>query len=82
MAAAAARIKGLNKPKLTCLPVGTKWRTIDGHEYEVTGVYTVFGKNGYHIKEDGERKDRWKNSDGSPRYVPEDEVKELRERKI
>jgi hypothetical protein len=82
MAAAAARIKGLNKPRLTCLPVGTKWRTIDGHEYEVTGVYTVFGKNGYHIKEDGERKDRWKNSDGSPRYVPEDEVKELRERKI
>ena len=79
---AAARIKGLNRPRLTCLPVGTRWRTTDGHEYEVTGVYTISGKNWYHIKEDGKRKPKWANSDGSPRLVPEEEVKELRARKI
>jgi len=78
----AARLKGLNKPALNCLPVGTRWRTVDGHEYEVTGVYCVRGVHGYHIKEDGERKPQWANPNGSPRYVPEEEVKELRKKKL
>lgn len=64
--------------KLTGLPVGTKWEGIHGDTYEVTGFYTVTGKNYYHIKLNG---NHIQEGDGSrsTRLIPEEEVKRMRE---
>lgn len=67
------------KKTLTGLPVGTRWRTTDGHTYEISGFYTRGGKNGYHVKRDGVH---IKDGVGGIRYIDEDEVKDLRSNKI
>lgn len=64
------------KRKLTGLPVGTKWEGIHGDTYEVTGFYTVTGKNFYHIKLNGKHLIEGRNS---IRLIPEEEVKRMRE---
>jgi len=63
------------KKKLSGLPVGTKWMSIYNDIYEVTGFYTVTGKNFYHIKVNGKHITEGMNS---IRLIPEEEVKEMR----
>jgi hypothetical protein len=61
--------------KLTGLPVGTKWKGIDGNNYEITGFYTVFGKNLYHVKVNGKHIVEGRNS---IKLIKEEQVKEWR----
>jgi hypothetical protein len=75
----AARIL---RSKLKFLPTGTKWNTVDGHHYEVTAVYRVRGKYLYHILEDGKRGAKYGNYNGSPKLITEEEVRELRGKKV
>ena len=63
------------RKKLTGLPAGTKWRGIDGNDYEVTAFYTVFGKNFYHVKVNGKHVIEGRNS---IKLIEEEQVKEWR----
>ena len=61
--------------KLTGLPAGTKWKGIDGNDYEITGFYTVCGKNLYHVKVNGKHIVEGRNS---IKLIEEEQVKEWR----
>ena len=60
------------KRKLTGLIVGTRWKGIDGNDYEVTGFYTIGGKNFYHIKVNGNHIIEGRNS---IKLIDEEQVK-------
>jgi hypothetical protein len=63
------------RKQLSGLPVGTRWESIYNDVYEVTGFYTMGGKNFYHIKLNGKHITEGVNS---TRLIPEEEVKEMR----